>query len=112
METHIKSQIDNMVTILATYVNTIAINSALKLGIKLQKGIYPGILGPACATGAELQFYINNNYDTLGMSVIGEACVVAHSSMQILALAAITSMALTYAVSHASGKEVLEADQQ
>lgn len=90
----------------------IAIKSALKLGITLQKGIYAGILGPAYATRAELQFYINNNCDAIGMSVIGEAFVAAHGNMQILALAAITDMALPYAVSHANGNEVVEAGKQ
>lgn len=86
----------------------LAHKSAINVNIRLCQGIYAAILGPAYATRAELQFLINNHCDAIGMSVVQEAMIAAHSGMQILALAAITDMALPYAKHHATEQEVID----
>jgi len=91
----------------------LAQQTALKLNLQVQTGVYAGILGPAYATRAELQFLINNGCDAIGMSVVHEAMIAAHSGMEILGLAAITDMALPYGGhSHASGEEVVSSGKK
>ncbi|MFN8770118.1 MAG: purine-nucleoside phosphorylase [Neisseriaceae bacterium] len=87
----------------------IAYQAAKNININLCRGVYASILGPLYATRAELQFLINNHCDAIGMSVVQEAIVAAHSGMQILGLAAITDMALPYSVHHATQDDVLNA---
>jgi purine-nucleoside phosphorylase len=87
---------------------TLAQQVALQLNFHLNVGVYAAILGPAYATRAELQFLINNHCDAIGMSVVHEAMIAAHSEMEVLGLAAITDMALPYSGhGHSSGDEVV-----
>ena len=90
----------------------LASNIAVANNIHLCQGIYAAILGPAYATRAELQFLINNHCDAIGMSVVHEAMIAAHSGMKILGLAAITDMALPYASHHATEQEVIESGKR
>jgi purine-nucleoside phosphorylase len=64
------------------------------------------------ATRSELQLYIDSNCDAIGMSVVHEAIIAAHSGMNILGLAAITDMALPYSNHHATGEEVIESGKK
>ncbi|MBP9778792.1 MAG: purine-nucleoside phosphorylase [Rickettsiaceae bacterium] len=91
---------------------SLAIKVAHENKIPLQQGIYAGILGPAYATRAELRFLINNNCDAIGMSVIQEATIAAHSQIQILGLAAITDMALPDSNHHSTHEEIMESGKQ
>jgi purine-nucleoside phosphorylase len=98
----------NMFDIYTENLQKVARKAAIDNRIQLCQGVYAGILGPQYATRAELQFLLQNNCDAIGMSVVQEAIVAAHSGMQILGLAAITDMALPYATHHASELEVVE----
>ncbi len=90
----------------------LALEIAAKNTIDLKQGIYAGILGPTFATRAELQFLINNNCDAIGMSIVQEAVIAAHSQIQILGLAAITDMALPDSNHHATHDEVMKSGRQ
>jgi purine-nucleoside phosphorylase len=85
---------------------------ALEHLIKLHQGVYAGILGPTYATRAELQYYIDSGCDAIGMSVVQEATVAAHSGMQIIGLSAITDMALPYVAHHTTEDEVVAAGKR
>lgn len=85
---------------------------ALSKGISLQQGVYAGILGPNYATRSELQMYIDSKCDAIGMSVVHEAIIAAHSSIDVIGLAAITDMALPYALHHATENEVIESGKK
>ena len=85
------------------------LNIASKLEIPVYTGVYGGILGPMYATRTELQCLIDNHCDLIGMSVIQEAIIAAHSGMEILALAVVTDLALPNAQHHATEEEVVEA---
>lgn len=86
----------------------LAINVAKLNNIVLHQGVYAGIIGPTFATRAELKYMIHAGGDAIGMSVIPEAIVAAHSSMNILAFAAITDMALPNANHHSNEQEIIE----
>ncbi len=90
----------------------IVLNVAITSNIRLCQGVYAAILGPVYGTRAELQMYVNNHCDAIGMSLVHEAIIAAHSGMKILGLAAITDLALPYATHHATEQEVIDAGKR
>lgn len=85
---------------------------ALEQHIHLQNGVYVGYCGPHYCTRAELNYFTLIGGDAVGMSLVHEAIAAAHCGIKILALAAITDLALPYAAHHASEVEVIAAGQQ
>lgn len=85
---------------------------ALDNHIYLQSGVYAGYAGPHYCTRAELNYFTIIGGDAVGMSLVHEAIAAAHSGLRILALAAITDLALPYAEKHATEDEVIEAGKQ
>ena len=102
----------SMFDIYTPYLQKIALEVASTEQIRLNKGVYGAISGPAYATRTELQALINNGCDAIGMSVTHEATVAAHAGMKILGLAALTDMALPYSSHHANETEVIEMGQR
>lgn len=76
--------------------------------INLCQGVYIGMLGPEFPTRAELRLMLENNNDAVGLSVIHEAIVAAHSGMQIMGLIMIADMALPYSTKQATMGEIAE----
>ncbi|WP_026675054.1 purine-nucleoside phosphorylase [Alkalihalobacterium bogoriense] len=68
--------------------------TAKKLSIKLQKGVYAGITGPTYMTAAELIMLRNIGGDVVGMSTVPEVIVASHSNMKVIGLSCITDMAI------------------
>lgn len=68
--------------------------TADKLGIKLQKGVYCAVSGPNYASKAELRMLITIGADTIGMSTIPECVVARHSGLKVLGVSCITDMAI------------------
>lgn len=87
-------------------------NVATENRIQLCQGVYAGILGPQFPTRAELRIFLENNCDAVGMSVIQESIVAAHSGMKILGLILITDMALPYSVKQATSEEIATQSKQ
>jgi len=85
---------------------------ALNNHIQLQSGVYVGYSGPHYCTRAELNYFTIAGGDAVGMSLVHEAIAAVHSGIKILALAAITDLALPYAERHATEDEVIEAGKQ
>ncbi len=100
-----------MFDIYSSTLNKIAMKLAAELSITIHKGTYAAILGPMYASRAELRMYINNRCDVIGMSLVHEAIIAAHSGIEILALAAITDMALPDLDSHAAENEIIASGQ-
>lgn len=76
--------------------------------INLCQGVYIGILGPEFPTRAELRIMLENNNDAVGLSVVHESIVAAHSGMKILGLIMIADMALPYSIKQATMGEIAE----
>ena len=66
---------------------------ASELGIKLTRGVYVGVTGPAYETGAECNFFRTAGGDAVGMSTVPEVIVARHCGMRVLGMAVITDMA-------------------
>lgn len=83
----------------------VALKTADKLGIKVQKGVYLAVSGPMFETPAELRMFRNIGGDAVGMSTIPEVIVANHSGMKVLGVSCITDMAI------ADGLEPLDNDR-
>ncbi len=72
----------------------IAEHEARKLGIRLHRGIYVGILGPNLETPAETRMLRLLGADAVGMSTIMEVIAAIHAGLRVLGLSVITNVNL------------------
>ncbi|MDR0826667.1 MAG: purine-nucleoside phosphorylase [Desulfovibrio sp.] len=65
--------------------------AALRLGLRLEKGVYMGIAGPQLETGAETRFYRMIGADAIGMSTVLEVIAARHLGLRVLAFSILTN---------------------
>lgn len=63
---------------------------ALDLKVRLHRGVFVAVAGPNLETAAEYRFLRALGADVVGMSLVPEAIVAAHSGMRVLALTVVT----------------------
>lgn len=61
-------------------------------GLKLQKGIYVGLSGPALETPAEVRFLQTIGAEAVGFSTVQEVIAAVHGDMRVLGLSTITNV--------------------
>lgn len=71
---------------------SIALNVAKAAGLKLQKGIYVGLTGPALETPAEVKFLQTIGAEAVGFSTVQEVIAAVHGSLRVLGLSTITNV--------------------
>ncbi len=81
---------------------------ALKEKIKLQEGVYAGLIGPTLETPAEYRFLISIGADAVGMSTIPEVIVANHMGMKVLGISCITDLAIDGVIEGVSLEEILQ----
>ena len=86
----------------------IAEAAAVKLDIKIQKGIYAAVSGPTFETPAELRMLRLIGGDAVGMSTAPEVIVANHMSMRVLGISCITDMAVADSLEPIDHKQVME----
>ncbi|WP_248925345.1 purine-nucleoside phosphorylase [Paenibacillus hamazuiensis] len=89
----------------------VAHEAAGELGIKLQEGVYVGLLGPNYETPAEIRMLRTLGGDAVGMSTVPEVIVARHAGIRVLGFSCITNMAagmLDQPLSHAEVIETTE----
>jgi len=69
----------------------IADAAALALGIRLERGVYAGVLGPSLETPAETRMLRLLGADAVGMSTVTEVIAARHLGMEVLALSCLTN---------------------
>lgn len=89
----------------------IAHGVAERQGLKLQEGVYLGLLGPSYETPAEIRMLRILGGDSVGMSTVPEVIVARHAGIEVLGFSCISNMAagmLDQPLSHAEVMETTE----
>ncbi|MDF2961816.1 MAG: punA [Paenibacillus sp.] len=84
---------------------------ASEQGVKLQEGVYIGLLGPSYETPAEIRMLRTLGADAVGMSTVAEVIVARHAGIEVLGFSCISNMAagiLDQPLSHAEVMETTE----
>ena len=81
-------------------------------GVKLQKGVYLGYMGPNYETPAEIRAFRTLGADAVGMSTVPEVIAASHCGLNVLAISLITNMAAGIEKKKLSGDEVIEIANQ
>ncbi|MDX1547256.1 MAG: purine-nucleoside phosphorylase [Rhodothermales bacterium] len=87
----------------------LAEEQALRLGIKLQQGVYVAVAGPNLETRAEYRFLRSIGADVVGMSTVPEVIVAAHMGLRVLGLSVITDECFPDALEPVALEDVLAA---
>ncbi len=85
----------------------IAIRLALKLGIRLERGVLMQIMGPNMETPAETRMYRTMGADAIGMSTCMEAIAAHHMGIRVLGLSCLTNKNLPDCMEEASLEQVI-----
>jgi purine-nucleoside phosphorylase len=75
--------------------------TALELGIRLQRGVYAAVAGPNLETRAEYRMLRMVGADLVGMSTVPEVIVARHMDMRVLAVSVVTDVCLPDALEEA-----------
>jgi len=85
----------------------LALAKAAGQDIRLERGVYAGVLGPSLETPAETRFLRNAGADAVGMSTVMEAIAARHLGMEILGLACLVNKNLPDCMAEVSLEEIL-----
>lgn len=77
-------------------------------GIRVQEGVYLGLLGPSFETPAEIRMFRSWGADTVAMSVCEEVIAARHVGMRVLGISLVSNMACGVEGASPDGDEVLD----
>lgn len=83
-------------------------DTAASQGLKVQEGVYAGLLGPTYETPAEIRMLRTLGADAVGMSTVSETIVARHAGIEVLGISCITNMAAGILDQPLSHDEVME----
>ena len=86
---------------------TIAEKAALEAGIRLEKGVYAGILGPQLETPAETRMFRAMGADAIGMSTVLEVIAARHMGMKVLGFSCLSNKNLPDCMAETSLEEII-----
>lgn len=69
----------------------LAVDKALELGIRLERGVYMQVMGPNMETPAETRMYRIMGADAIGMSTCMEAIAAHHMGIRLLGISCLTN---------------------
>lgn len=81
---------------------------AQQLDVRVQEGVYLGLLGPSFETPAEIRAFAALGADTVAMSVCEEVIAARHAQMEVLGLSLVSNMACGIEGANPSDDEVHE----
>ncbi|WP_411342981.1 purine-nucleoside phosphorylase [Paenibacillus sp. WLX1005] len=82
--------------------------TAASQGLKVQEGVYAGLLGPTYETPSEIRMLRTLGADAVGMSTVSETIVARHAGLEVLGISCITNMAAGILDQPLSHDEVME----
>ncbi|WP_319584015.1 purine-nucleoside phosphorylase [uncultured Pseudodesulfovibrio sp.] len=86
---------------------SLAVQKALELGIRLERGVFMQVLGPNMETPAETRMYRIMGADAIGMSTCMEAIAAHHMGIRLLGLSCLTNKNLPDCMQEASLDQVI-----
>ncbi|WP_172136013.1 purine-nucleoside phosphorylase [Adlercreutzia sp. ZJ473] len=86
----------------------LAHEAADELGVRVQEGVYLGLLGPSFETPAEIRAFRTWGADTVAMSVCEEVIAARHVGMRVLGMSLVSNMACGVEGASPSDQEVFE----
>jgi purine-nucleoside phosphorylase len=85
----------------------LAADTAVAERIRLNRGVYAGVLGPSLETAAETRFLKMIGADAVGMSMIMEVITAVHAGMEVLGVSVITNLNLPDCYEPAELEEII-----
>ncbi len=73
--------------------NNTILKSANELNLKIETGVYVGVLGPSYETPAEIRMFSKMGADMVGMSTVAEAIAAHHAGLKVCGISCITNFA-------------------
>ncbi len=83
----------DMTEVYSRRLRTLAAETALARGIRVEHGVYVAVLGPSYETPAEIRAFRTLGADAVGMSTAPEAIVARHMGLEVLGISCITNPA-------------------
>ena len=87
---------------------TLGLQTALRMSIPLQRGVYAGLTGPSMETPAETRYLKRIGADGVGMSTVLETIAGVHGGLKVMAIVVITNMNLPDCMEETSLEAVIE----
>lgn len=88
---------------------SLARDVARRVGVRLEEGVYAGLLGPTYETPAEVRMLEKLGADAVGMSTVLEVIAARAQGMRCVAISTVTNPAAGLSTVPLSHKEVMEA---
>lgn len=85
----------------------LALECARREGIRLERGVYIGVLGPQLETPAETRMYRQWGADAVGMSTVLEVIAARHLGMRVLGISCMTNKNLPDCMAPATIEEIV-----
>ncbi|WP_428560631.1 MAG: purine-nucleoside phosphorylase [Solidesulfovibrio sp. DCME] len=86
----------------------IADAAALACGLRLERGVYAGVVGPSLETPAETRMLRLLGADAVGMSTVTEVIAARHLGLSVLAISCLTNVNLPDCMAETTLEAVLE----
>lgn len=90
----------------------LALDAARRLSIRLERGVYVQVPGPALETPAETRAFRALGADAIGMSTAVEAIAARHMGVRVLGLSCLTNKNLPDCMEETSSEIILEAAER
>ncbi|MCL2123137.1 MAG: purine-nucleoside phosphorylase [Desulfovibrionaceae bacterium] len=85
----------------------IALEAAQAIGVRLERGVYAGVLGPELESPAQTRMYRLAGADAIGMSTVLEAVAARHLGMRVLAFSCLSNKNLPDCMGETSLEEII-----
>lgn len=105
---HVAQRFFSMTDAFDPELRALAKHVAQEKNIRVQEGVYLGLLGPSFETPAEIRMFRTWGADTVAMSVVEEVIAARHQGMRVLGISLVSNMAAGIEGSSPSGEEVME----